>query len=130
HRILVLRNRPVDPAVAAALMAKRLQVDQAFTTLRALADELGPALQYSAQDPDQQKRAGVPLTNLLQAWQELKRSADQLPPEEVAARHAELLVKVRGLIAYIGNTSELILDPELDSYYLMDAMLVGLPQVQ
>ncbi len=37
---------------------------------------------------------------------------------------------VRGLIAHIGNTSGLILDPDLDSYYLMDTTLVAFPQTQ
>ncbi|MGH8009200.1 MAG: SpoIIE family protein phosphatase, partial [Candidatus Binatia bacterium] len=33
----------------------------------------------------------------------------------------------RALIAYVGDTSNLILDPDLDSYYLMDAVLLKLP---
>ena len=34
------------------------------------------------------------------------------------------------MITHAGDTSGLILDPDLDSYYLMDATLVGLPQTQ
>jgi signal transduction histidine kinase len=37
--------------------------------------------------------------------------------------------KVRSLLAQIGDASNLILDPELDSYYLMDLLIVRLPEV-
>jgi signal transduction histidine kinase/HPt (histidine-containing phosphotransfer) domain-containing protein/ActR/RegA family two-component response regulator len=34
-----------------------------------------------------------------------------------------------GLLAHAGDTSNLILDPELDSYYMMDALVTRLPQL-
>lgn len=40
-----------------------------------------------------------------------------------------LASKVRSLIAQIGDASNLILDPELDSYYLMDVLVIRLPEV-
>jgi signal transduction histidine kinase len=40
-----------------------------------------------------------------------------------------LASKVRSLLAQIGDASNLILDPELDSYYLMDVLIVRLPEV-
>jgi signal transduction histidine kinase len=42
---------------------------------------------------------------------------------------SHLSSKVRSLLAQIGDASNLILDPELDSYYLMDMMIVRLPEV-
>src|SRR5256886_10844306 len=41
-----------------------------------------------------------------------------------------LPIYVRTIIMHAGDTSNLILDPDLDSYYLMDATLVTLPQTQ
>src|SRR5262249_17167852 len=35
---------------------------------------------------------------------------------------------VRALIAHVGDTSNLILDPDLDTYYAMDAALLRIPQ--
>ncbi|NJR20209.1 MAG: HAMP domain-containing protein [Hyphomonadaceae bacterium] len=37
--------------------------------------------------------------------------------------------KIRSLIAQIGDASNLILDPELDSYYLMELLVVRIPEV-
>jgi signal transduction histidine kinase len=42
---------------------------------------------------------------------------------------APLSTKVRSLLAQIGDASNLILDPELDSYYLMEVLMVRLPEV-
>ena len=41
---------------------------------------------------------------------------------------ASFIGDLRGLIAHSGDTSNLILDPDLDSYYLMDVTLLALPQ--
>ena len=39
-----------------------------------------------------------------------------------------LLVDVRALVQHVGNTSTLIQDPDLDSFYLMDLTTVALPE--
>src|SRR5581483_5255360 len=44
------------------------------------------------------------------------------------APHARLTADLRALIARVGDASTLILDPELDSYYLMDGVLLRLPE--
>jgi signal transduction histidine kinase len=38
-------------------------------------------------------------------------------------------IKVRSLLAQVGDASNLILDPDLDSYYLMDMLVVRIPEV-
>jgi len=46
------------------------------------------------------------------------------------ALHKQLLAALRSYIAHIGDKSNLILDPDLDSYYLMDLTLINLPEQQ
>src|SRR5262245_32988271 len=58
------------------------------------------------------------------AWQELRRQVTD-PSTGQAAR----VVDTVQLIAYVGDMSNLILDPDLDSYYLMDATVTVLPQL-
>jgi hypothetical protein len=41
-----------------------------------------------------------------------------------------LVADVRTMVTHMGDTSNLILDPDLDSYYLMDVTLLALPQTQ
>src|SRR5687768_6882699 len=57
----------------------------------------------------------------------LKERVLDLRAGEADQLHAKLLEDVRGLFSHVGDTSNLILDPDLDSYYLMDAALLKLP---
>ena len=52
--------------------------------------------------------------------------------EDFKASKAEpykVLKDLRDLVVHIGDTSNLILDPDLDSYYLMDITLLAAPQI-
>jgi hypothetical protein len=48
----------------------------------------------------------------------------------MAEEHASLVQDVRDMITHAGDTSNIILDPDLDSYYMMDITLLALPQTQ
>jgi signal transduction histidine kinase/DNA-binding response OmpR family regulator len=60
-------------------------------------------------------------TAIQQKTQRLERGANE-------GLYTTLLADVRALMAYVGDTSNLILDPDLDTYYLMDAVLLKLPE--
>lgn len=45
-------------------------------------------------------------------------------------KYDHLASDLRMMITHAGDTSNLILDPDLDSYYLMDVTLLALPQTQ
>lgn len=67
-------------------------------------------------------------------WSDLSHAIEKLgstAPTGKAARdqYAEAMAMVLTLIAEVGDRSNLILDPELDSYYLMDVVLLRLPPV-
>lgn len=49
-------------------------------------------------------------------------------PEAARVAHDAFLATLRALIKKVGDTSNLILDPDLDTYYLMDATLLKLPE--
>jgi len=44
--------------------------------------------------------------------------------------YTKFILRTQELISRVGDTSNLILDPELDTYYLMDAILLKLPEAQ
>src|SRR4029450_13077956 len=59
-------------------------------------------------------------------------TADLWPPlrarlTDAAVPPAPLVGETLQLIAHVGDSSNLILDPELDSYYMMDAVVIRLP---
>src|SRR6185369_15022144 len=47
----------------------------------------------------------------------------------ITAKSDEAGAKVRALIARVGDKSNLILDPDLDSYYVMDLVLIKAPDL-
>jgi methyl-accepting chemotaxis protein len=69
-------------------------------------------------------------------WQSVKRTWSSLATGDAGhdagenfAVHSELIAKVQDLTLHVGDTSNLILDPDLDSYYLMDVVVLRVPTV-
>jgi methyl-accepting chemotaxis protein len=105
------------------------RVDEAFERLGDVRDGLGEALRFTPEGLKQRKREHVVLETVCNEWANLKSSsAGDVTTRD--ARYAHLIRDVRTMIAHVGETSNLILDPDLDSYYMMDATLVALPQMQ
>lgn len=67
------------------------------------------------------------------AWTELRASIDTVTktdhgtPGQTFEAHSKLASGLQALIVTAGNESNLILDPELDSYYLMESVILRLP---
>jgi hypothetical protein len=57
----------------------------------------------------------------------LKERVLTVKPADQDALHVKFIADVRSLFSLVGDTSNLILDPDLDSYYLMDSVLLKLP---
>ncbi|HCR85837.1 MAG TPA: hypothetical protein DIV86_04085 [Alphaproteobacteria bacterium] len=62
-------------------------------------------------------------------WMNLKNKSSSSIIPDTSSDHAALIKKIRGMITHAGDTSNLILDPDLDSYYLMDITLLAIPQM-
>ncbi|HRD67966.1 MAG TPA: methyl-accepting chemotaxis protein [Candidatus Competibacter sp.] len=60
-------------------------------------------------------------------WQNLVANVLSLPAKESFARHTALIKKLLDLMVQAGVTSNLILDPVPDSYFLMDVIVSRLP---
>ena len=93
-------------------------VDASIAKLKSLVGEYKDL----ALDPEGAKlhEGCVPVDHLASGWDALRGSWS----EEARAKLASDLAAA---IAYVGNTSNLILDPDLDSYYSMDCVVVYLP---
>ena len=106
------------------------RIDAAFAALEAADQQLGQALQFTDEGLRQRKREHVRAATVHQEWQELKSRIESLAPETSRDQHTHLVSDVRTMITHAGDTSNLILDPDLDSYYTMDMTLLALPQTQ
>jgi len=106
---------PVDAELAAA----RSAVDQGLADLAALEAQVGADLGTSRS-----------FAELQQTWRLLRDDPLTRTLEVGYVRHGRFINQLRGLITLVGDRSNLILDPELDSYYVMDAVLLRLPEAQ
>ncbi|WP_333410356.1 PP2C family protein-serine/threonine phosphatase [Microcoleus sp. LAD1_D5] len=68
--------------------------------------------------------------NIYQTWQNFKLRRRQWSIETYDIVYHKLASDINRLSAHVGDTSNLILDPDLDTYYLMDATLLKLPEMQ
>ncbi len=68
--------------------------------------------------------------NIYQTWQNFKLRRSQWSIETYDVIYQRLASDINRLSAHVGDTSNLILDPDLDTYYLMDATLLKLPEMQ
>lgn len=74
-----------------------------------------------------ENHADIDIESLRRLWTGVR----SLPPEAEMARKAEahnsFATALYHLIVHVGERSGLILDPDLDSFYLMDAASLALP---
>ena len=67
---------------------------------------------------------------IYQNWQNFKLHRSQWSLETYDVVYQKLVSNINRLSAHVGDTSNLILDPDLDTYYLMDATLLKIPEMQ
>ena len=60
-------------------------------------------------------------------WRSIDRTFSSLKPAESFKLHTQLISKVMALMLKVGDKSGLILDPNIDSYYLMDLVVAKIP---
>ena len=119
----VMQNMPQHRGMSAAylngntslkqkIIAKRADVDADFVALKAIDDRLGSEL-----------KSTLELSKIIDIWDQLKQETFQLSAKESFSRHTSLLGSVIALNIEVGNNSNLVLDPEIDSFYVMDLVI-------
>ncbi len=122
-----LSEHEIAAAQGKADTASASGVDEGLNALAGLKD-LAVDLQFTSEGLDKRQRGHATTENFQREWSDLKRDGSTLSREVAIQRHQHLIDDVRMMIAQAGDTSNLVLDPDLDSYYTMDAVVVGLPQ--
>ncbi len=105
------------------------RIDRAFDDLQSVQARLGAGLEFTPEGLAKRNREHVQFATVKGEWDTLKGQASQLSAEDLLAKHSHLMADIRTMITHAGDLSNLILDPDLDSYYLMDVTLLALPQM-
>lgn len=110
---------PLDQKDRLLLFNFQADINDALKTLGTTDQHLGSALSTT----------GL-MSRFTQRWQDVQQPRTALTPKESLEQHAELIQILLGLMQQVGDRSGLILDPALDTYYLMDTALNKLPVIK
>ncbi|MGQ0604881.1 MAG: HAMP domain-containing protein, partial [Anaerolineales bacterium] len=106
-------------ATLTQLTSVRERIEQHLQQLDEVQARYATTLKVTTQAGDIQRR-----------WERIKTRFDTLTLSESGDEHQLLEAGVQSLIRYVGDTSYLILDPEIDTRYMMDAVVLKLPESQ
>jgi methyl-accepting chemotaxis protein len=107
-----------DGSIAPRLGELRAQVEQAIKAGDVANERLGLALSTASA-----------WTAVRQGWAELQVKAVSVGAAESFRLHSEYIASVRAFIALVADNSNATLDPELETYYLMDIFVSRLPDL-
>lgn len=118
HRGMASAYLRGDSSFLPRLIDKEKNIEENFSLIFAEDQKFGPVLETTEA-----------LKTLQKKWVILEKSYAQLTPKESAHQHTEFISDILTLIYLVGDTSNLILDPDLDSYYLMNTVVNTLPNL-
>ena len=130
HQLIVQRVASGEGTLEGQLPPLQQQIDRAFEGLEAADAKHGAKLEFTAEGLSKRQRERARPAAVKRMWQDLKNRAATLNATDSTKLHASLVADIRTMITHAGDNSNLILDPDLDSYYLMDVTLLALPQTQ
>ena len=118
HRGMVNGYLKGETSFKEKIALKESQIEDDIRAIDAIDQQLGVTLQTTEQ-----------WKTLKKNWQTLKGTALGIRDRDSFEAHTALINEILSLMAHVADTSNLILDPVLDSYYLMDALVNKLPYI-
>ncbi|MEG4371568.1 SpoIIE family protein phosphatase [Microcoleus sp. B4b_D2] len=120
-QLLNYPNQRLNPSLSNSELRTNLKakIDNKFQAMANTDSQLGNTLISSKK-----------FNNLYQDWHKFKLRHSHWSLETYDFFYQRLATDIDRLSARVGDTSNLILDPDLDTYYLMDATLLKLPEIQ
>jgi len=134
-------QRPLERLLQAVLQQKAdaaaglktdnsAEIQNAWKAVEEARAEYGRKLQFTEEGLAKRGRQNLAQDTVDGHIRELCALAGRSDGEKTAQAASAAENDVRGMITHLGDMSNLILDPVLDSYYLVDATLATLPQTQ
>jgi len=100
------------------ILSVRSKIDSLFDAAQEVDEQLGETLDTHTK-----------FSSLRNNWNDLKNSAFNLDAKRSFERHSKLIGDLLALIMHAADTSNLILDPELGSFYAMDLVVNKIPSL-
>ena len=129
HQVAVYKGRAGEGSAKqhAAELYKKLESD--IADIEAIQAQHGEALQFTPEGLKARKREALTIPNLKAKLGAIRSVAQSgAPISDLGPLYQSLADDLRGMITHAGDVSNLTLDPDLDSYYLMDIVVFAMPQ--
>lgn len=128
HQALLPAARREESAAKEKMLVLRSQIETELGRLEELDAQYSEVLALGETELGARKRLSSSTKNIKASWRGILERSEQASLTEAHDLHQTLLSDLQGAIAHVGDSSNLILDPDLDSYYLMDITLIALPK--
>lgn len=116
--------------MSSQLSAKADAINEGFKQLHEVDKRIGADLQFTPELLKSRNQSSINVTDIENKWTAFSGKLKEMDNNTVGTKLTDVMTDVRAMITYMGNSSNLILDPDLNSYYLMDVTLVAIPQTQ
>lgn len=116
HRGIAALYLKKDKSLLPLLLKKEEEIKRNFVLLKSIDSEFGKELETTEK-----------LKVIQNEWLALEKNYLQLTSKESTIQHTKFISGVLDLVYHAGDTSNLILDPDLDTYYLMNSSVNTLP---
>lgn len=124
HYTLKIRFDGGDDSAQAKMAALAQEISTAFNEYKAVDARIGVDLQLDDATLKKRQKENLLFAAIVEKWQAIAQSEPQNTKPE---QYDSLLADLGGVLAYVTQYSNLLLDPDLDSYSMMDAVTVPLP---
>ena len=106
------------------------KADKDLQDIEAVDKKYGEVLKFTTDELIKRKSEDFRYSKIMEQWNQIKNKKNSFSISESNEAHSALITNIRGMMTYLGKTLNLILDPDLETYYIMDATLMALPQMQ
>jgi methyl-accepting chemotaxis protein len=125
HRRLARAKAAGREGGAEVMLNRANQIETALSRLEEVDKRYEEKLVTTVAGLRERGRDQLKPSALRSRWQEVKSLSQS---SAAAGEHTRLLSDLRALAAHVGDTSNLILDPDLDTYYTMSVVLIRQPE--
>jgi methyl-accepting chemotaxis protein len=129
NRDLLIRKSQGKKDLDAQLTGVLNEIDEQAGKIEEQNRRSGVELQFTEEGLARRQRRQSSVENLARTLSEIRSQGDSTVAA-INRSHSEAIDIVRGMIGHAGDTSNLVLDPDIDSYYSIVAATTLLPDCQ
>lgn len=128
HQLMVRLLLQGDASVQNKIDVTAKKIDDAFKTLVVDGKKYEKVLKIDQKTLKSMKLEEIHYSKALAMWQELRKHYKNNSTVQNDVEHEMVIKPVNAMIQWVGETSNIILDPDLDSHYMANVAIVTLPK--